>query len=89
MFKAKKRVEKNTRTWHDFADSEIAALFEQHGFVMDRTIRQFFMPMALHRFLSCCMVSRIVEGTFRALGLVRLFGSPVVARMTRDHREKG
>jgi ubiquinone/menaquinone biosynthesis C-methylase UbiE len=83
LFGAKKRIEKNTRAWRLFTHAEIRRAFESNGFTLEREVGQFFLPMVLHRALHSPTVSRLLEGGCRAMGLVKLFGSPVIAKMAR------
>ena len=81
LFGAKKKFEKNTRTWTLFRHREIADEFRRHGFAPAAVRKQFFLPMVLHRLLKCRPLSAAMEGVCRALGLTRLAGSPVIVRM--------
>jgi 2-polyprenyl-3-methyl-5-hydroxy-6-metoxy-1,4-benzoquinol methylase len=83
LFGAKKRVEKNTRPFEVFSDDRIEAAFENNGFRRAARVPQFFWPMALHRAIGNVAISRAAEGVARALGLVALLGSPVIARFDR------
>lgn len=83
FFGAKKRLEKNTRPWRNFRHDEVAAAFQNEGFVAAGRTGQFFFPMVLHRTLQQRRVSGALEGIARCLGLHRLRGSPVMARFDR------
>ena len=78
LFGAKKKFEKNTRTWALFRHRQILDEFAKHGFVPAETQKQFFLPMVLHRMLKSRKLSAALEGVCRALGLTRLWGSPVI-----------
>jgi SAM-dependent methyltransferase len=54
-----------------------------HGFAIRRVHRQFALPIALHKAIGVRALTRGVEGAFRAIGLVRLFGSPVTVLAER------
>ena len=41
--------------------------------------------MVLHRKLDNAALSRLCETPCRAVGLTRLFGSPIIVRATRNH----
>ncbi|MDR0992978.1 MAG: class I SAM-dependent methyltransferase [Verrucomicrobiota bacterium] len=81
LFGVKKKMEKNTRTWTLFRPSRLNAVFEQNGFSCTEIRKQFFLPMVLHRMLKRQKLSAFGEGVCRALGLTRLWGSPVIAQM--------
>lgn len=83
LFKAKKRFEKNTRTWKLFRHTEVRKAFADCGFAPAGRIGQFFLPMVLHRMLKCKHLSSAAESVCRALGLSHAFGTPVVGRWKR------
>jgi ubiquinone/menaquinone biosynthesis C-methylase UbiE len=83
LFGAKKKFEKNTRTWTLFRHSQVADEFAKNGFVPAAIRKQFFLPMVLHRMLKSRGLSASSEAVCRALGLTCLWGSPVVALMVR------
>jgi 2-polyprenyl-3-methyl-5-hydroxy-6-metoxy-1,4-benzoquinol methylase len=83
LFDAKKKIEKNTRTWTLFRHAEVRAAFEQNVFRLARQKKQFFLPMVLHRALRCRTLSAALEGLCRVTGLTALCGSPVIVRMER------
>ena len=87
LFRAKKRVEKNTRPWRSFHPADIRSTFERHGFKQRHCRKQFFLPMVVHRMLRRRTVSRTAEGLCRALALTRFWGSPVIVEMRRDSTE--
>ena len=80
LFGAKKKFEKNTRTWALFRHRQVLAEFARNGFAPAAVRKQFFVPMVLHRMLKCRPLSAVLEAVCRALGLTRLWGSPVIAR---------
>jgi len=81
LFGAKKKFEKNTRTWALFRHRQVIDEFAKNGFVPAETKKQFFLPMVLHRMLKCRAASAALEAFCRALGLTRRWGSPVIVRM--------
>ena len=81
LFGAKKKFEKNTRTWALFRHGQVIGEFAQNGYGPAATRKQFFLPMVLHRMLKNRAVSAGLEAGCRALGLTRLWGSPVIVRM--------
>jgi 2-polyprenyl-3-methyl-5-hydroxy-6-metoxy-1,4-benzoquinol methylase len=91
LFGAKKKFEKNTRTWRLFRHAEVRAEFEKQGFVLRRRRAQFFLPMVLHRMFKSRRLSAALEHGCRIAGLTRLWGSPVILHMERRHepQDKG
>jgi ubiquinone/menaquinone biosynthesis C-methylase UbiE len=57
LFDAKKKIEKNTRTWTLFKHAEVRTEFEKNRFGLLRQKKQFFLPMVLHRALHCRTLS--------------------------------
>ncbi|MFH0879785.1 MAG: class I SAM-dependent methyltransferase [Lentisphaerota bacterium] len=82
LFEAKKKVEKNTRTWRLFKHEEVLGEFEKNGYAVRSMEKQFFLPMVLHRMLKSESLSGGMEKICRAMGLTRLWGSPVILCMT-------
>lgn len=83
LFGAKKRIEGNTRHWCLFNDSEVLTAFARNGFIRERRIGQYVLPMVLHRALKCRGLSIALEGTCRLLGLADILGSPIIAAYVR------
>jgi ubiquinone/menaquinone biosynthesis C-methylase UbiE len=81
LFKAKKKIEGDTRIWALFRHSEISNEFEKYGFALSRKKAQFFLPMVLHRALKCRPASAGMEALCRAAGLTKPWGSPVIVEM--------
>jgi ubiquinone/menaquinone biosynthesis C-methylase UbiE len=55
----------------------------ESGFRVARVHKQFVLPIALHKAIGSRAVTRAVEGALAALGLLRLFGSPVTVVAVR------
>ena len=83
LFAAKKRVEGNTRPFTLFGPAEIRAALLAGGFRLTASRPQFLWPMVLHRMLGRRALARALETPGRLVGLVRLFGSPVIVRGDR------
>jgi len=86
LFKLKKGVERNTREFLIFHEKDICREFEKHGFVLEKRIGQYVMPMAIHRAHKYVPLAAFVEGICRLLGLSWLLGSPVIASFRRAER---
>jgi SAM-dependent methyltransferase len=66
-----------------FTVGRIRESFAEHGFQIDRVHRQFALPIALHKAIGQRWFTRGVESALRAVGAVRLFGSPVTVLAVR------
>lgn len=84
LFFWKKLIEKNTRTYQTFWDSEIQEMFAVHGFKIANSFPQFVLPMALHRLCGNSNFMRKIEEGFRKVGITRLIGNPVLVRLNRE-----
>jgi 2-polyprenyl-3-methyl-5-hydroxy-6-metoxy-1,4-benzoquinol methylase len=82
-FPVKKMIEKNTRTYRTFWDSEIRDSFARHGFLPSSEFRQFTLPMALHRLCAKSGVVRAVEEGMRKTRITSVIGNPVLIRFDR------
>ena len=80
LFGAKKRIERNTRTFTLFTHREVEETFTACGFAPAERIAQFLLPMVLHRTLRCRPCSASLEALARAAGLTRRWGSPVILK---------
>jgi SAM-dependent methyltransferase len=90
LFAMKRTVERGTtRRYAMYHRDEIVACFAREGFRVTNELPQFFLPMALHRLAKAAWLSRAAEGAARALGLTRMFGSPVIARADRADSSRG
>jgi len=83
LFKAKQRLEGDTRPYAFFRHAAIEAEFGRHGFARAARRPQFLLPMVLHRALKRPGLSAFLEGLGRGAGLTRLLGSPVLLKMSR------
>ena len=83
LFSVKKKLEGNTRNWRLFSRKELETEFQKHGFKCKTERKQFFLPMVLHRKLCSPPLSAFMEKTCNALGLTKLWGSPVIMKLTR------
>jgi len=78
MFKLKKKIETDTRTFTLFTDTHIKQELSRHGYQVESRKGQFFFPLVVHRILKSNVILRGAESLLRALQLTRFFGSPVV-----------
>lgn len=84
LFLLKKMVEGNARKFKVFSDQEICAAFENSGFRLVNRSGQLVLPMVVHRWLRMPKLSALVEAGLVKVGLLDLFGSPVVVKMVRQ-----
>jgi ubiquinone/menaquinone biosynthesis C-methylase UbiE len=82
MFQVKKSIEGNTRPYRNFSRGELAEQFASEGFRATIEVKQFCLPMALHR-LTPAAPLRWAETALRGSGVTRLIGSPVILRADR------
>ncbi|MBU2677981.1 MAG: class I SAM-dependent methyltransferase [Gammaproteobacteria bacterium] len=87
MFKLKKGIEGNTRTYTSFSRRRLANCFRENDFEVRIARSQFFLPMFLHRALKGPRPLQVAETGLRKLGMTHVFGSPVVLRA--DRRDAG
>ena len=90
LFATKRAVEGgSTRPYAMYDREDIAACFARSGFRVTSEMPQFFLPMAVHRLGKMSWLSRAAEASARALGLTRMFGSPVIARADSADSSRG
>ena len=78
LFKIKKKVERNTRTFLRFSAKEVEQTLAANGWKAAGERRQFFLPMVFHRWAKSPAISLKLERFFDALGLTQLLGSPAL-----------
>jgi len=83
FFKAKKKLEGDTRTYRTFSHAEVRDAFARRGFARDMRKGQFFFPMVMHRMLKSARLSGLLEACARGVGLTALWGSPIIMRAGR------
>ncbi|MEE9404107.1 MAG: class I SAM-dependent methyltransferase [Algisphaera sp.] len=86
LFKAKKKVEGNTRPYQMQSTAEIKKALNAAQWHKASSRGQFFWPMAIHRKLGRPALSRLAEAPATLLGLRQAFGSP---RVTTAHPDQG
>jgi hypothetical protein len=83
LFRLKKRLEGNTRTYRSFSPGELDSVFAAHGYGKGAVSKQFVLPMALHRACGSAAPLRLAESASRTIGLTAIAGSPVLLRADR------
>jgi hypothetical protein len=86
LFALKKKMEGNTRVYTSFSRAELLAEYAKHDFVLSKEVKQFVLPMVVHRAGKGALPFRAVEGVCRTLGLTALAGSPGILRVDRIER---
>ena len=66
-----------TEAYRVLADRAVRATLRANGFRIQRSDRQFVMPIALHKRVGSAGMTRNVESAFRKTGINWLLGSPV------------
>jgi SAM-dependent methyltransferase len=74
---ARKRRGAAVEAYRVMSLSAVADALGARGFRVVRVERQFVLPIALHKRVGRLGLTRGVEGALAAVGLLRLFGSPV------------
>ncbi len=83
MFKYKKQVEKNTRTYKVFKEKDVIKEFKNFEFMPKKKFPQFFIPMAFHRLLKKRYISSFLEKILRTLYITYFFGSPIIYKFEK------
>jgi len=83
LFGLKKSMEGNTRTYTSFSKQELTDALARNGFRYQQQIKQFFLPMVVHRMGKGAAPLRAAESLFRVTGLTALAGSPAILRADR------
>jgi ubiquinone/menaquinone biosynthesis C-methylase UbiE len=83
LFGLKKSLEGNTRTYRSFSREELRRVLLSQGFRIEREVKQFFLPMVLHRVGQAAFPLRAAERLSRLVGITGLAGSPVILRAER------
>ena len=68
---------RRTEAYRVMAESDVTRTFAAHGFKVVTVRRQFVLPIALHKAVGQLSLTKGLEGALRAVGLLRLLGSPV------------
>jgi len=83
MFKYKKKVEKNTRTYKVFKEKDVIKEFKNFEFMPEKKFPQFFIPMAFHRLLKQRYISSFLETILRTLYITYFLGSPIIYKFEK------
>ena len=83
LFKLKKGVERNTRPFICYQESELLEYLKSLELRQLGRYAQFFWPMVLHRAMKAPRFSTFLEKIARLLGLTDWFGSPVILKFCK------
>jgi len=78
LFRIKKEIEGNTRTYRSFSHNEIAKQFQANNYSIVAQQGQFFLPMVLYRMLRGARTLQKLESILRHVGITKTLGSPVL-----------
>lgn len=78
LFSVKKKIEKNTRLYFTHHSRDISKILRGLGFSQVEIVKQFAVPMGIHRLLKSPPVSSALERSAAAVGLTPLLGSPAI-----------
>jgi 2-polyprenyl-3-methyl-5-hydroxy-6-metoxy-1,4-benzoquinol methylase len=92
FFKAKKNIEKNTRSFILFEHGEIIHMLQNYSINEYTLYNQFFFPMVLHRILGKrgflgVVFSKSIEKAAKLIGLSGAFGSPTICSAKINQRD--
>ncbi|MEL6814608.1 MAG: class I SAM-dependent methyltransferase, partial [Cyanobacteria bacterium J06598_3] len=88
LFSLKKGVEKNTRPYTCYNESELLGYAKSLGMSIGDRYAQFFWPMVLHRIMKQPGISSVLEGSARVFGLSRFLGSPIILKLTHNNTQE-
>jgi ubiquinone/menaquinone biosynthesis C-methylase UbiE len=83
LFQVKKQLERNTRPFTCFRESDLSNMLRTVGFAATERYPEFCFPMVLHRTLKAPKISSALEKVCRLARLTDFFGSPVILKATR------
>jgi ubiquinone/menaquinone biosynthesis C-methylase UbiE len=84
LFRKFKRVLlRDTQTYRAFSVTDMKREFQKHGFQISENNRDYFLPIAFHRWLDRPWLSVRLEASFAALGLTSKFGAPVTLKAVK------
>ena len=75
--RARQRRGHKVEAYRVFSERDITDALARHGFRIVAVRRQFVLPIALHKAVGAFGVTRRIERVLRAVGALRLFGSPI------------
>jgi ubiquinone/menaquinone biosynthesis C-methylase UbiE len=83
LFDRKRSIELNTRPYFDYRPEDVMDALRACGLHIAGEVRQYALPMVLHRTLANAALSRNVEAALSAVGVTDRWGSPGLFLATR------
>ena len=77
-----------SQPYNAYLVSAIIQEFQKHNFDIVAIKRDYFLPIAFHRWLGHPRFSLLLEKMCKCIGLVRLLGSPVTVKAVKQDKEK-
>lgn len=84
LFSMKKKIEGDTRKYRVFTEKELYEEFTKNDFIPENTMKEFFLPMVLHRVMKSRHVSAFFESVFKRLFITGFYGSPAIMLAIRN-----
>lgn len=88
FYKLKSRIFSDTRTYKTFLISSIIKEFRNHNLQVVMSEKEFFLPIAFHRWLNRPRFSLTLEKLLGAIGLVAILGAPVTLKAIKVGEEQ-
>jgi hypothetical protein len=82
--KLKRHFLPETSVYNIFTTKDVSDEIRKYGFRVTHMQKQFFMPLAAHRWLNHPALSGKIEEVFRILHTTSLFGSPIVIKAVKN-----
>lgn len=83
LFDRKRAIEGNTRPYFDYLPEDVMDALRACGLHIAGQVRQYALPMVLHRKLASASLSRNFEAALSAVGVTPWLGSPGLFLATR------
>lgn len=75
--RVRKAMGAKTEAYRVLREADVRAVLAAAGFRVIETHRQFVLPINFHKLFNSRLFTTSIEGSFEALGILRLLGSPV------------
>jgi ubiquinone/menaquinone biosynthesis C-methylase UbiE len=82
----KRRFDPDARPYKTFAIQSVLWELQRNNFRAVEIRKQFFLPVAFHRWMNRPLWSRKIEWLLSKLFLIQLFGAPVTVKAVRKER---
>ena len=73
----------SVQPYKTFRLGELKRELHRHGYETLVIVKQFLLPLKLHRFIGSTRFTRTSETIMRRMGLTRLFGAPILIKAAR------